>query len=129
MRPSRRAAAVAALTLVAGLSLLASLGGQEVDARLGGLVAVVPGGDFTGHLLLMGACSFFTVRAFGSVRWRGRPLGAARIVIALLLVSLLDEGAQHWLAARTCSWSDALANTLGIVTFGGLAKARLRSAR
>lgn len=125
MTLSPRGAALGALTAVALLSLAASTGGASVDRLLDPIVAAVPGGDLTGHLLLMGACSFLTVRGFAAVPWRGRTLGALRVVGALLVLSLTDEASQHFLAARTCSWSDALANVVGILTFGALgARAR-----
>lgn len=121
MTLSPRGAALSALTAVALLSLAASTGGASIDRLLDHIVPAVPGGDWTGHVLLMGTCSFFAVRGFAPVPWRGGTLGALRVVSALVVLSLLEEASQHFLATRTCSWSDALANVVGILTFGALA--------
>ena len=71
--------------------MLASVGYRADVARL---IAYVPGGDVTGHFLLMGTLAFLVVLAFARAHVGGRRLGvlgAALIVTALVTI---DEVAQ-----------------------------------
>lgn len=119
--PSNRALGALAIVTLTGtvlLSLGASFASEPLEPLFGRILERLPGRDFTAHLLLMGAASFVTVRAFGSHPWRGRPLGSLRIVGLLLVASTVDELLQHALPTRSPSLSDWTANVLGITVLG-----------
>ncbi len=105
-----------ALFLV-GLVALANAG--RVPA-LFGIVAHLPGGDATGHFLLIGAMAFLLNASLPVLR---RPVGRFRLPrgsLILALVVTVEELSQLWLPARSFSWADLLGNYLGILILGGL---------
>jgi VanZ family protein len=101
------------LVLITGATVLAASGHLPALTLGGGL-------DKLGHFLLLGTLSLLAVGFFGRARW-------LRVVLALGLLSALEELSQAWFRARTLDVWDLAANLLGI-TLGGLAAA-LRSTR
>ena len=99
------------LSLIAGATVLATCGRLPALALRGGL-------DKLGHLLLLGTLSLLAVAFFGRARWR-------LVVLALGLLSTLEELSQAWFPARTLDGWDLAANLIGI-TLGGLAAASTR---
>jgi VanZ family protein len=114
---------------VLGISVLASTGLRGDIARL---AAGVPGGDVTGHFLLMGLLAFFVVLGFSRVRVARRRLGVLGSALIVSALVTLDELAQLLLPARRFSLVDLAASYAGIVVFTLLAwliVARLRRFR
>ena len=109
---------------VAIISLVASTSYGLILARL---VQQIPGGDKTGHFVLMGIVSFVTVVA--AIRL-GTRSPRANVMIGFILVGVfatLDEVLQLVLPRRTFSLSDLSASYAGVVVFGALAWALVRS--
>jgi VanZ family protein len=103
---------------VAMISLLAS---TSYGVTIAHLVQQIPGGDKTGHFVLMGLVSFVTVAAAIRLGTR-RP--RANVMIGFSLVGVfatLDEVLQLVLPRRTFSWTDLSASYAGVVVLGALA--------
>ncbi|MEL6616207.1 MAG: VanZ family protein [Bacteroidota bacterium] len=113
-----RASGVAAVAAVIGLSVWAS---SPYSSVLTAPLAHVPGGDTTGHVLIMGALAAACVLAFSPRRWRGRRFGAARVMGLVALGVTVDEVVQAVVPSRTFSWSDLAASLVGVALFGTLA--------
>jgi len=105
--------------LICVVSSCLAYGGWMRVAVLG-----VPHLDFVGHLVMMGVLACF---ADGLLRHRtfarALPLGPALVLAA----ATIDEVLQRFSANRTSSWSDFVADAIG-VTLGALAAARLARA-
>ncbi|MEO0897851.1 MAG: VanZ family protein [Bacteroidota bacterium] len=86
------------------------------------LVKKIPFGDKIGHFLLMGTLSFFVNMALNlrSFHLWGRDILLGTSL--LFLIFTLEELSQGFLPHRTLSVQDWIANTLGIVLAGMLAK-------
>jgi len=119
---SRRLAllAIGAAVLTSGAATLISPGWFR-------LVRHLPGGDKTGHFLIMGTVSFLVTLAFASARIRGRRLGALGCVLMVGAVVTVDEFLQLLFPTRSFSLGDLLANWLGILSFGAVAWRVLRA--
>jgi polysaccharide biosynthesis protein VpsQ len=119
--PSRRLAllAVGAAVLTSAVATLISPGWFK-------LVRHLPGGDKTGHFLIMGTVSFLVTLAFASARIRGRRLGPLGCVLIVGAVVTVDELLQLLFPSRSFSLGDLLANWLGILSFGAAAWLVLR---
>ena len=103
---------------VAAISLLAS---TSYGVTIAHLVQQIPGGDKTGHFVLMGLVSFVTVAAairLGNGSMRTRGLSGFGLVV---LFATLDEVLQVVLPRRTFSWTDLSASYAGVVVLGALA--------
>ena len=103
---------------VAAISLLAS---TSYGVTIAHLVQQIPGGDKTGHFVLMGLVSFVTVAAairLGNRSIRTRVLSGFGLVV---LFATLDEVLQVVLPRRTFSWTDLSASYAGVVVLGALA--------
>lgn len=91
----------------------------------GGLIRLevlgVPHLDFVAHLVFIGLLAFFADGLIGE-----RPaFGALRLGPALVLAAAAaDEVLQRFSANRSSTWSDFVADAIG-VTLGGLAAARV----
>ncbi len=107
------------------LTLLANLG---YAPKLFRLAAQLPGRDFTGHFLLMGALSFFVSTGLASERLLGRRLGVVGTTLILLAALALDEASHLFLSHRAFEWSDLGASYAGVLLFAAVA-AWLRSRR
>ena len=121
-----RGLALAFGAFVAGVSVLASTAYHVEIARL---VGRLPGGDLTGHFLLMGILAFLAVLGFASARVRGRQLGVVGVAALITALVTVDEVAQLHLPTRSFSWADLFASYGGIVAFTGLAWLALRLRR
>ena len=109
---------------VAMISLLAS---SSYGLILAHLVQQIPGGDKTGHFVLMGLVSFVTVAA--AIRMGNRSIRTkvfSGFGLAVLFATL-DEVLQLVLPRRTFSWIDLFASYAGVAVFGALAWALVRS--
>ena len=107
--------ACALALLFIGASFAATTGNATSIIRL---VHLLPGGDFTGHLLITGSVSFALVMCLctSCVCTRRRVFIA---IGALILFTTVDECAQLALPRRAFSLWDLGANVLGI-GLGGL---------
>ena len=112
-RYPRLALAFAALLVV--IILAADLGlAQEFFAT----VNRVPGGDTTGHFVLLGLLSLLVNLGFSSTRLGRLPLHKASLLLAAIIT--VEEFTQILLANRTFSLTDLSANYLGIWLLGEL---------
>ncbi len=86
------------------------------------LVRHLPGGDITGHFLLLGTMSLLLNAAlrFKTFSWRGRNILWGTVL--LLTIATLEESSQIFFVSRSFSWSDMAANTVGILVFGELGR-------
>ncbi|TNE46899.1 MAG: trypsin [Deltaproteobacteria bacterium] len=86
------------------------------------LVRHLPGGDITGHFLLLGTMSLLLNAAlkFKTFSWRGRNILWGTVL--LLAIATLEESSQIFFVSRSFSWSDMAANTVGILVFGEMGR-------
>lgn len=119
-----RAAPWAALAVVAGISLAATLWPEQF-----GFVQRIPGADKGGHFIVMGLCTLVVVLSLGGTAWRGRRVGAWWLVAAALVVSAVEEIAQRWIPGRNFSWLDLAYSWAGVLVFGTLAALWVRFQR
>lgn len=103
---------------VLSVSVLASIGYRADVARV---LAVVPGGDTTGHFVLMGLLAFLVVLAFAGARLRRRRLGVLGCALLVGVLVTIDEVTQLFLPARRFSLQDLAASYGGIAVFSLLA--------
>jgi VanZ family protein len=109
---------VAAFWIVLAACVAASLLAYRGALRLEGVG--IPHLDFYAHLTMMGLLAFFADGMARSRRLAFVPLGPAIV----LLVASTDEVLQRLSAYRSSSWSDFIADTIG-VTLGALVAARI----
>lgn len=109
-----------------GAAVLTSLAATLISPGWFRLVHHLPGGDKTGHFLIMGTVTFWVTLAFATARVRGRRLGVLGCVLAVGAVVTVDELLQLLFPARSFSLLDLLANWLGILFFGAAAWLVLR---
>ena len=98
-------------------------------AQIFGFADKVPGGDKTGHFLLMGGLTFFAV--LGIAPRLKLPAARATLVVAgtLAVLITLEEGSQYFLPTRSFSIPDLLCSLAGVLVFGLLACAIVRRQR
>ncbi len=126
--PVKRTSATRRLALLAmGAAVLTSGAATLFSPGWFRLVRHLPGGDKTGHFLIMGTVSFLVTLAFSSARIRGRRLGAVGCVLMVGAVVTVDEFLQLLFPTRSFSLGDLLANWLGILSFGAAAWLVLRT--
>jgi VanZ family protein len=82
------------------------------------LVERLPGGDKTGHFLLVGLLGFFVNMAAGTP---ARGALVSRASLFLLVVVTLEEVSQLFLHFRGFSLADLAADYAGLLSFGWLA--------
>ncbi|MEO1369854.1 MAG: hypothetical protein AAFX50_21940 [Acidobacteriota bacterium] len=75
-------------------------------------VRYLPGGDFTGHVVLVGAMAFFAGGC--APKTIGGVLSTGATVVAVLIVG--EELSQLWIASRSFSVGDLAANALGVAS-------------
>ena len=109
-----RLAALAAAIAVGAISLAASAG---VGRSQLALINSVPGADTTGHFFLIGGMTFFATLAFVGTNRRSQFRQWRRIVLVLVVLVSVDEIVQLLLPLRSFSFSDLLANFVGILVF------------
>ncbi|MEO1087845.1 MAG: hypothetical protein AAFY88_26725 [Acidobacteriota bacterium] len=73
-------------------------------------VRYLPGGDFTGHIVLVGAMAFFAGGC--APRTIGGVISTGAAVVAVVILG--EELSQLWIASRSFSIGDLAANGLGI---------------
>jgi VanZ family protein len=76
----------------------------------------LPGGlsNLTGHFIGYGMLGAFAVRGFAGARWPGVSVAAAsRAVLLSSLYGITDEYHQTFVAGRTASMADWVADTAG----------------
>ena len=112
-----RALALLMIVSVAGMSLLASLG---YGPALFGFVNRIPGGDKTGHFVLMGLLAFAVTGWLAPAPWRGGPVGMVRATALVVALVTLEELLQLLVPVRRFTLTDLLASYAGILT-GALA--------
>ena len=98
--------------LTSGLFLLITLAAYVGALNLAALG--VSGIDKVLHFFMVGALAFFSVGW-----WADRP--PWMVLVALAIVSIVDEAGQTFSAARSFSLLDLAANWAGILVFGSLA--------
>lgn len=86
----------------------------------------LPLGDKLGHGGLMGTLSFLVNWAWQGKVWKlrlgDRAVPLLRGSVVVLTVVSLEEISQAWIPARTLSWSDWIADVIGITVGGWLAQ-------
>ncbi len=105
--------------IIAGIIALADLKGTEYLARLG---TGIPYFDKAGHFLLMGGFSFFVNLALKAREISFFSISILLGTLIVLLVVTIEEFSQIFVRGRAFDWGDLLANFVGIVFFGALAK-------
>ncbi|MEM1182111.1 MAG: hypothetical protein AAGM22_27430 [Acidobacteriota bacterium] len=103
-----RLATAAFATFLAAIISSASLG---YPLPILAWVRYLPGGDFTGHAVLVGTMAFFAGGC--APRLLGRWISTGAAVVALLIAG--EELSQIWLESRAFSLGDLAGNALGIV--------------
>jgi polysaccharide biosynthesis protein VpsQ len=103
------------LLFLVGIIIIANLG---LFGRLFIPVSSIPGGDKTGHFLLMGILSFLATLTMAPRRFKmGRltlPLGS----VCVAIVVTMEEFSQIFIRSRGFSWGDLAADYCGIICFG-----------
>lgn len=89
--------------------------------RLFGFLDYVPGGDKTGHFLLMGMAAFLVNLSLNAARLRIGPLHVLVGSVGVAAVVTLEEFSQVFFASRTFDLTDLTADYVGILLFGWLA--------
>lgn len=117
---SRASLGWGAVGVVLVLTLWAS---SPYSAALTWPLAYVPGGDTTGHVLIMGALAAACVIAFAGRLWRGQPIRAVHVMLFVAVGVTVDEFVQAVVPSRTFSWLDLTASLVGVAIFGSLAAA------
>ena len=85
------------------------------------IIRSVPGGDKSGHFLLMGLLSFLLNT---SLRCRELDVRTRRVLLGSVIVSIavtLEEVSQLFMHYRSFDWVDLLFDYLGIWVFGKVA--------
>ncbi len=127
--PKRESASRRLALLAIGVAVLTSGAATLISPGWFRLVHLLPGGDKTGHFIIMGTVSFLVTLAFASARIRGRrvELGAMGCILMVGAVVTVDEFLQLLFPTRSFSLGDLLANRLGILSFGAAAWLVLRA--
>jgi VanZ family protein len=116
---------LAALLFGLAVVLTSAIASLRPEWPLHRIVAALPGGDLTGHFLLVGGSAFLATLGFGP----SAEQGWTRLVLPALAVTIFataDEISQIYLAERDFAWTDLAANYAGILFFSALAIAWLR---
>lgn len=85
-------------------------------------VSVLPGGDFTGHIVLMGTMSLLLNAA---LRFRTFALWGVPVLwgtAVFLGIATLEECSQWFIPSRSFSLGDMAGNAIGIVGFGEIGR-------
>lgn len=105
-----------------GVTLVLTVWASLPNSPLFGLATnLIPGGDKTGHVLVMGLLAGGCVLAFAGRSVRGWELTPVRLLVLVALGVTLDEAVQAVIPARTFDWGDLAASLAGVVLIGGLA--------
>lgn len=82
----------------------------------------IPFGDKTCHFVFVGLLSFLLSASFSlRLRRRKKRVAVLATIAILIVLTSLEEMSQSWLAYRSFSRIDMLANILGTCCFGSLA--------
>ena len=119
----RNALGWGAILTVLAITVLAS---SPYSAILSAGTDHLPGGDKTGHVLIMGALAALCVLAFAGRRLRGRTLRATTILAIVGLAVTVDEFVQAAVPSRTFDWADLGASLVGVLIIGGGAALSMR---
>ena len=112
----RNALGWVAILAALAITLLAS---SPYSAILSAGTDLLPGGDKTGHVLIMGALAASCVLAFAGRRLRGRTLRAPTILAMVAGAVTVDEFVQSAVPTRTFDWADLGASLVGVLVIGG----------
>lgn len=85
------------------------------------LIEAIPGGDKTGHFVLMGLASFLVNLSLSAARVQIGPVRLLKGSLIVAAVVTLEEASQLLFASRGASVLDLLADYAGIILFGALA--------
>lgn len=85
------------------------------------LLKAIPGGDKTGHFVLMGLASFLVNLSLSAARVQIGPLRLLKGSLIVAVVVTLEEASQLLFASRGASVLDLLVDYAGIILFGALA--------
>ena len=85
------------------------------------LINIIPGGDKTGHFILIGVLACLLNLSFGAPRTRGGKGRLLRVNVILGILITIEEFTQMMVPWRGFSIRDGMANILGIILFGRLA--------
>ncbi|MEK7723980.1 MAG: VanZ family protein [Acidobacteriota bacterium] len=107
------------ILILAGIIFIAN---RRSTAYILGFVGSIPFGDKLGHFFLMGILSFLVnlildARDFG--------FGKIRYLLGSLIVAVIvtiEEFSQLFIRGRSFDWTDLVADFLGILVFGELAR-------
>lgn len=105
--------------ILAGIIFIAN---RKSTAYILGFVGSIPYGDKFGHFFLMGILSFLINLMLGA---KTIGFGSFRYLLGSLLVAVivtLEECSQLFIRGRSFDWSDLVADCLGILVFGELAR-------
>lgn len=113
-----KALAGVGIALFVALSAVAT---SPLGATWFAFVNQVPGGDKTGHFLAVGLVTFVVVLGFAPIPFRGRRLGAGRLLLLIAVVITLEEYSQQLFPNRRFSLLDLVYSYAGLMAFGGAA--------
>jgi len=92
-------------------------------------LARVPGGDKTGHFLLLGGLSFLVNMTLSAKTVRLGPVSVLKGSLVVGVLATAEELSQLLLKSRTFDPGDLLCDYLGIVCFAWLARRLVRTRR
>lgn len=107
------------ILILAGIIFVAN---RKSTQYLLNFIGSIPYGDKLGHFFLMGILSFLVnillnARTVGFGKWR-YLLGS----LIVWIVVTVEEISQIYVRGRTFDWTDLIADSLGILVFGELAR-------
>ncbi|TFG72458.1 MAG: VanZ family protein [Anaerolineales bacterium] len=107
------------MILLIGIIAIANVGlGSTVFAFL----EYIPGGDKTGHFILIGMLSFLVNLSMGAKTTPWKSITVLKGSLIVFIVVFAEECSQIFLKYRGFDLIDLLADTAGICVFGSLAK-------
>ncbi|MFC1498338.1 VanZ family protein [Verrucomicrobiota bacterium] len=123
-KPARRGLAFIKTTtiiFVFFLGIIVFMANRDLGADFFSVMAKIPGGDKTGHFMLMGIFSFLMNIILSGSRIHLGPASFLKGSLIVFIIVTLEELSQIFISARSCSISDLFFDYAGIFCFGRLA--------
>jgi len=108
------------LCFLIGLTILKS---NNLSPELFSIAQNIPHHDKVGHFVLMAILAYLASAAI--VPWlKNKKFKHPELIIVTLLIILitLEESSQYYFPSRSCSWLDAAAGIIGVLTTTSLYK-------